>query len=86
MFQLSTVISNFLLVIVLHCSLLGILSSWNILNEFQKYFSYSVPSPEDIYAAVILVCVNFVCNILLVCGVNKDYSGRLEILKDETKY
>ena len=26
-----------------------------------------------------IICVNFLCNILLICAANKDYSGRLEI-------
>merc|ERR1711915_823745 len=52
----------------------GILGKF--LFEFHAYFNYSVPSYEDVYAAVGLVCSNLVVNILLVCGVNKDYSGR----------
>ena len=80
--------SLFFIAVCWEFSLLGIF--WKFLNEFQEYFSYSVPSHEDIYAAVILVCVNFVsnfllvcvnfmCNILLVCWINNDYSGKLEI-------
>jgi len=49
---------------------------WQWLPEFREYFSYSVPTHEDIYAAVILVCVDFVMNTLLVCSANKDYTGR----------
>ena len=26
-----------------------------------------------------IICVNILCNILLICAANKDYSGRLEI-------
>ena len=25
-----------------------------------------------------ILCVNFFCNILLICAANKDYSGRFE--------
>ena len=49
---------------------------WFHIDYFHQSLNYSVPGREDVQAAGALVLVDTLATILLICGVNKDYSGR----------
>merc|ERR1712110_1041370 len=51
------------------------------LDYFHESFDYEVPGREDVKAAGSLVLIDTVATIFLICGVNKDYSGRHQDLK-----
>jgi len=54
---------------------------WFHLKYFRAAFDYSVPGREDLQAGGTIVAANSCAIILLICGVNKDYSGRHQDLK-----
>ncbi|XP_023326677.1 uncharacterized protein LOC111700093 [Eurytemora carolleeae] len=49
---------------------------WKYLDEFRVYFKYKLENFLDFYILAGIICVNFLCNVLLICAANKDYSGR----------
>ncbi len=44
---------------------------------------YSAPNEEDMIAATVMIAIDLVVNVLLICGANKDYSGRRKDLRWE---
>jgi len=49
---------------------------WFHLDYFREALQYSVPGREDLHGTGIFVLIDTISTILLICGVNKDYSGR----------
>ena len=48
---------------------------------FREKAGYSAESEQDLIAASVIVTVDLVVNVLLICGANKDYSGRRKDLR-----
>ena len=48
---------------------------------FRKKAQYTAEHEEDLIAASAIVTVDIVVNVLLICGANKDYSGRRKDLR-----
>lgn len=47
----------------------------------RETLRYSAPNDEDLIAASVVVTVDLFANVLLICGANKDYSGRRKDLR-----
>ncbi len=53
----------------------------NFRASLRESAGYSARNEEDLIAASVIVFVDLVVNILLICGANKDYSGRRRDLR-----
>ena len=49
--------------------------------QFRQRVGYEANDEEDLIAATILVMIDMMANVLLICGANKDYSGRRKDLR-----
>ena len=52
---------------------------------FRRALDYQAKSEEDLIFATLLLAVDMTANVLLICGANKDYSGRRKDLRWDKK-
>ena len=60
-------------------------SVWVMFYTFRVAFrtnvGYTAENEEDLIAASVLTTVDLAANVMLICGANKDYSGRRKDLR-----
>ena len=49
--------------------------------SFRASVGYEAEGEEDLIAASVLTAVDLTVNVMLICGANKDYSGRRKDLR-----
>ena len=61
------------------------LTLWVMFYTFRvairRAVQYAADNEEDLIAASVIVTIDLVVNVLLICGANKDYSGRRKDLR-----
>ena len=61
------------------------LTNWVLFYTFRvplrEFAGYDGEDEEDLIAASVIVTVDLVANVMLICGANKDYSGRRKDLR-----
>ncbi|TRY78684.1 hypothetical protein TCAL_06637 [Tigriopus californicus] len=61
------------------------LTLWVMLYTFRaglrEALGYSVKHEQDLAVASLVITIDFIVNVLLICGANKDYSGRRKDLR-----
>jgi hypothetical protein len=62
-------------------------------SKFSKFvdpcrqtLGYEMDSEGDLIAASVVIAIDLLVNTLLICGANKDYSGRRKDLRYELTY
>ena len=48
---------------------------------FRQSVGYEAEGEEDLIATSVLTSIDLIVNVMLICGANKDYSGRRKDLR-----